>query len=296
MNTRRSPPVTTPSGGFFGALAGVRYTFLHETDIARLTMDLSDLDKSRLPQHVAIIMDGNGRWAKDRGKSRIEGHRRGKTSVRVIVETSRKIGIPYLSLYAFSTENWFRPRDEVHALMGLLEHYLAAEQAKMMRYGIRLLAIGDRSRLPGSVRRTLERVIDLTRGNKRMTVILALSYSGRNEIVRMVKRLASEVREGKYNPEEIDEKIIAAYLDTPEVPDPDLLIRTSGELRISNFYLWQIAYSELYVTPTLWPDFREQEYLQALIEFQRRRRRFGRTDEQVMDPAPPSLEASGIKS
>jgi undecaprenyl diphosphate synthase len=259
-------------------------------------MDLSGLDKSRLPQHVAIIMDGNGRWAKERGKSRIEGHRRGKTSVRVIVEMSRKIGIPFLSLYAFSTENWLRPQDEVHALMGLLEHYLAVEQAKMMRYGIRLLAVGDRSRLPVSVRSTLERVIDLTRDNNRMTVILALSYSGRNEIVRMVQRVASEVLEGKCDPEAIDEKIISARMDTPDVPDPDLLIRTSGELRISNFYLWQIAYSELYVTPTLWPDFREKEYLQALIEFQRRRRRFGRTDEQVVDPTPSTLEASGIKS
>ena len=259
-------------------------------------MDLSGLDKSRLPQHVAIIMDGNGRWAKERGKSRIEGHRRGKTSVRVIVEMSRKIGIPFLSLYAFSTENWLRPQDEVHALMGLLEHYLAVEQAKMMRYGIRLLAVGDRSRLPVSVRSTLERVIDLTRDNNRMTVILALSYSGRNEIVRMVQRVASEVLERKCDPEAIDEKVISARMDTPDVPDPDLLIRTSGELRISNFYLWQIAYSELYVTPTLWPDFREKEYLQALIEFQRRRRRFGRTDEQVVDPAPSTLEASGIKS
>jgi undecaprenyl diphosphate synthase len=278
------------------ALSVCATRFIHETDLARLTMDLSSLDKSRLPQHVAIIMDGNGRWAKERGKSRIEGHRRGKTSVRVIVEMSRRIGIPFLSLYAFSTENWLRPQDEVHALMGLLEHYLVAEQAKMMRYSIRLLTIGDRSRLPMSVRRTLERVIELTRDNKRMTVILALSYSGRNEIVRMVKQLASEVREGEVDPVEIDEKIIAAHMDTPDVPDPDLLIRTSGELRISNFYLWQIAYSELYVTSTLWPDFREKEYLQALIEFQRRRRRFGRTDEQIMDPALSSLEASGIKS
>ena len=259
-------------------------------------MDLSGLDKSRLPHHVAIIMDGNGRWAKERGKSRIEGHRRGKTSVRAIVEMSRKLGIPFLSLYAFSTENWLRPRDEVHALMGLLEHYLAAERAKMMRYSIRLLAVGDKDRLPLGVRRTLEDVIELTRHNKRMTVILALSYSGRDEIVRMVKRIASEVREGKSGPEEIDERMISARMDTPGVPDPDLLIRTSGELRISNFYLWQIAYSEIYVTSTLWPDFREKEYLQALLEFQRRRRRFGRTDEQVMVPARPSLEASGIKS
>jgi undecaprenyl diphosphate synthase len=256
-------------------------------------MDLTGLDKSRLPRHVAVIMDGNGRWAKLRNKSRIEGHRRGKTSVRVIVEMSRKIGIPFLSLYAFSTENWLRPHDEVYALMGLLEHYLVAEQPKMMRYGIRLLAVGDRDRLPETVRRTLERVIDLTRDNGRMTVVLALSYSGRDEILRMVRQIGCEVRAGKSDPTQIDEKTIAAHLDTPGVPDPDLLIRTSGELRLSNFYLWQVAYTELYVTPTLWPDFREPEYLQALLEFQRRRRRFGRTDEQLTDDGEVSSKASG---
>jgi undecaprenyl diphosphate synthase len=259
-------------------------------------MELNGLDKNRLPRHVAIIMDGNGRWAKLRGKSRIEGHRRGKTSVRVIVEMSRKIGIPFLSLYAFSTENWLRPENEVHALMGLLEHYLAAEQAKMMRYGIRLLAVGDRDRLPERVRQTLEQVIDLTHDNKRMTVILALSYSGRDEIVRMTRKVAREIRDGTLDPEAIDERTLSARLDTPGVPDPDLLIRTSGEMRISNFYLWQIAYSELYLTRTLWPDFREQEYLEALIEYQHRRRRFGRTDEQLMGPLPSSLEAGGSKS
>ncbi len=259
-------------------------------------MDFDGLDKNRLPQHVAIIMDGNGRWAKLRGKSRIEGHRRGKTSVRVIVEMSRKIGIPVLSLYAFSTENWLRPQDEVHALMGLLEHYLAAEQVKMMRYGIRLLAIGDRDRLPQRVRRTLEQVIELTRNNTRMTVILALSYSGRDEIVRMARKVAREVRDGILDIDAIDERAVSARLDTPEVPEPDLLIRTSGELRISNFYLWQIAYSEIYVTRTLWPDFREREYLEALIEYQHRRRRFGRTDEQLIEPVPLSLEAGGSKS
>lgn len=259
-------------------------------------MELNGLDRNRLPRHVAIIMDGNGRWAKLRGKSRIEGHRRGKTSVRVIVEMSRKIGIPFLSLYAFSTENWLRPQDEVHALMGLLEHYLAAEQAKMMRHGIRLLAVGDRDRLPERVRQTLEQVILLTRDNKRMTVILALSYSGRDEIVRMTRKLAREIRDGTLEPEAIDERTVSVRLDTPDIPDPDLLIRTSGELRISNFYLWQIAYSELYLTRTLWPDFREKEYLQALIEYQHRRRRFGRTDEQLIDPVPPSLEAGGSKS
>ena len=260
-------------------------------------MELNGLDKTRLPQHVAIIMDGNGRWATARGKSRIEGHRRGKTSVRVIVEMSRKIGIRFLSLYAFSTENWFRPDAEVGALMALLEHYLAAEQAKMMRYGIRLLAVGDRSRLPANVRAALEKVIELTRDNQRMTVVLALSYSGRDDIVRMVKSLAQEVRERKRDPETIDAQTIAGRLDTAGIPDPDLLIRTSGEMRISNFFLWQIAYSEMYVTPTLWPEFREKEYLQALLEYQRRRRRFGRTDEQLEEPAEPSsVEAGGRQS
>lgn len=262
----------------------------------KATMELDGLDKSRLPEHVAIIMDGNGRWAKLRGKSRIEGHRRGKTSVRVIVEMSRKIGIRYLSLYAFSTENWFRPHDEVDALMGLLEHYLAVEQAKMMRYGIRLTAVGDRSRLPRNVRSILEKVIELTRDNQRMTVILALSYSGRDEIVRLIQQIAREARAQDLDPDQIDEESVAARLDTNGVPDPDLLIRTSGEMRISNFYLWQIAYSELYVTPTLWPDFREREYLQALLDYQRRRRRFGRTDEQLKDIVSRSVEAGGRRS
>ena len=176
--------------------------------------------------------------------------------------------------------------------MGLLEHYLAAEQAKMMRYGIRLLAIGDRSRLPANVRTILEKVIGETRENQRMTVILALSYSGRDEIVRMAKELAIQARDRKIDPENIDEQTIAAHLDTCGIPDPDLLIRTSGEMRISNFYLWQVAYSELYMTPTLWPDFREREYLQALLDYQRRRRRFGRTDEQIED-STPRLGAGG---
>ena len=259
-------------------------------------MELDGLDKARLPQHVAIIMDGNGRWATARGKSRIEGHRRGKTSVRVIVEMSRKIGIRYLSLYAFSTENWFRPDSEVDALMGLLEHYLAAEQVKMMRYGIRLLAVGDRDRLPPNVRRALENVIELTRDNRRMTVVLALSYSGRDEILRMVKKLAEEVHERRRDPQLIDQQTIADHLDTAGIPDPDLLIRTSGEMRLSNFFLWQIAYSELYVTPTLWPEFREKEYLQALLEYQRRRRRFGRTDEQIAELADAVVEAGERQS
>jgi undecaprenyl diphosphate synthase len=259
-------------------------------------MELDGLDKARLPRHVAIIMDGNGRWAKLRGKSRIEGHRRGKTSVRVIVEMSRKLGIRYLSLYAFSIENWFRPHDEVDALMGLLEQYLAGERAKMMRYGIRLVAVGDRSRLPQGVKAALEETIELTRNNQRMTVILALSYSGRDEIVRMTRRLARQARDRCLDPDTIDERTVAAHLDSGDLPDPDLLIRTSGEMRLSNFYLWQIAYSELYVTPTLWPDFRESEYLQALLAYQRRRRRFGRTDEQLTEPITLPARADGRQS
>ncbi len=204
--------------------------------------------------------------------------------MRAIVEMSRKLGIPYLSLYAFSTENWLRPKEEVHALMGLLEHYLAVEQPKMMRHGIRLLAIGDKSRLPGAVLRTLGHAVHATRHNTGMTVVLALSYSGRDDIARMVQGIARKVREGACAVEDIDEEMISAHMETKSIPDPDLLIRTSGEMRISNFFLWQIPYTELYLTPTLWPDFREAEYLEALLEFQRRRRRFGRTDEQIGEP------------
>jgi undecaprenyl diphosphate synthase len=200
---------------------------------------------------------------------------------------SRKLGIPYISLYAFSTENWLRPKDEVHALMGLLEHYLTVEQPKMMRHGIRLLAIGDKGRLPAPVLQTLEHAMKATRYNKGMTVLLALSYSGRDDIVRMVQSIALKVKEGACDVGDINEEIISAHMETGSIPDPDLLIRTSGEMRISNFFLWQIPYTELYITPTLWPDFREAEYLQALLEFQRRRRRFGRTDEQVAQPLRP---------
>jgi undecaprenyl diphosphate synthase len=207
---------------------------------------------------------------------------------------SRRLGIPYLSLYAFSNENWLRPKEEVHALMGLLEHYLTVEQPKMMRHGIRLLAIGDKARLPSQVLKTLEHVVRVTQKNTGMTVLLALSYSGRSDIVRMVQSIARKVREGICDVEDIDEEIISFHMDTRSVPDPDLLIRTSGEMRISNFFLWQIPYTELYVTPTLWPDFREMEYLQALMEFQRRRRRFGQTDEQIASP-PPLAKTGGQK-
>ena len=245
-------------------------------------MNPKGLDMSRLPRHVAIIMDGNGRWARLKGRSRIEGHRRGRTSVRAVVDVSRSLGIPYLSLYAFSTENWQRPRAEVGALMGLLEHYLCDERERMMKNEVRLLAIGDRDRLPRSVRKVLDQTIEMTKDNAKITVTLALSYSGRHDIVKMVRGIAKKVREGSCQPEDIDETMISAYTETGTIPDPDFLIRTSGEMRISNFFLWQIPYTELYVTPTLWPDFRQQQYIQALIEFQRRQRRFGKTDEQAI--------------
>ena len=244
-------------------------------------MDLHGLEKNRLPTHVAIIMDGNGRWARLRGKSRLEGHREGTASVRVIVELSRDLGIRYLSLYAFSSENWNRPHDEVEGLMALLETYLEDEQERMMREGVRLMAIGDHTRLPDSVRRMLDRNIHLTRNNTKITVLLALSYSGRADIVQTVRDIARKVKEGQYDLAEIDESLVAANTQSGLVPDPDLLIRTSGEMRISNFFLWQIPYTELYFTPTLWPDFSERQYIEALLEFQRRKRRFGKTDEQL---------------
>ena len=240
------------------------------------SLDTSSLDLERLPQHVAVIMDGNGRWAQRRGLTRIEGHKRGKDSVRAIVETSRRIGIPYLSLFAFSTENWQRPRREVDALMSLLRRYLRSELHRMMKNDVRLVAIGDLSRLPDIVRREMEATIEATQNNRRLTVGLCVSYGGREDIVQAARTLAREVQAGRLKPEEIDEQAIARCLGTSGLPDPDLLIRTSGEMRVSNFHLWQIAYTEIYVTETLWPDFREREFLGALAEYQRRDRRFGR--------------------
>jgi len=234
------------------------------------------LDRERLPRHVAIIMDGNGRWAQRRGLSRIEGHKRGKDSVRAVVETAREIGIEYLSLYAFSSENWSRPRNEVDALMRLLRRYLRSELRKMMEHGIRLLAVGDVSRLPPVLQRDLAADIEATKDNTGMTVILAVSYGARADITRATRAIARECAAGRLDPDRIDETMLSRYLSPAGIPDPDLLIRTSGEMRVSNFYLWQIAYSEIYVTDTLWPDFRERQFLQALAEYQGRERRFGR--------------------
>ncbi len=241
----------------------------------------SDLDLQRLPRHVAIIMDGNGRWAQQRGFSRVEGHKRGKDSVRAVVETSRRLGIEYLSLFAFSTENWNRPKREVDALMGLLRRYLRTELRKMMKNGIRLLAIGDISRLPVTLQGELRATIEATKTNRRMTVVLAVSYGGREEIVQAARAVARDARSGRLDPDAVDETLFGGYLHTTGIPDPDLLIRTSGEMRISNFFLWQSAYSEIYVTNTLWPDFREPQFLEALAHYQQRERRFGRVTEQV---------------
>ncbi len=239
------------------------------------------LDLERLPEHVAIIMDGNGRWARQRGLSRIEGHKRGKDSVRAVVETSRRLGIKYLSLFAFSTENWSRPRREVNALMGLLRRYLRTELRKMMENEIRLLVIGDVKRLPERLQEDLAATVEATRNNQRMTVVLAVSYSGREDIVQATRALARDIRLGRLKPEGVDESTFGSYLSTAGIPDPDLLIRTSGEMRISNFFLWQTAYTEIYVTETLWPDFREPQFLEALEEYQQRERRFGRVTDRV---------------
>jgi undecaprenyl diphosphate synthase len=233
-----------------------------------------------LPRHLAIIMDGNGRWAKERSLSRIEGHRAGAESVRVIVRSCRKIGIPVLTLYAFSKENWQRPSREVQALWQLLSRYLKSELREMMENSIRLNAIGDIQELPKRVHRLLVDTMEKTRANRDMILNLALSYSGRSEIVRAAQKLAATCMAKELQPGEIDEVLFAKNLYTAGMPDPDLLIRTSGEQRISNFLLWQMAYTELYVSPVYWPDFREPELMEALADYQRRERRFGKTGEQ----------------
>lgn len=237
----------------------------------------TDLNPEKLPSHVAIIMDGNGRWAKKRLINRIKGHEKGSEAVRTIVRTCREIGIPILTLYAFSTENWQRPKSEVTALMSLLKKFLESEKTEMLDNNIRLNAIGQTERLPEDVRKTLYKTMDLTKKNDGLRLNLALSYGGRSEILRMVKQIAKKVRDGHIDPDLITSELISEHLYTADMPDPDLLIRTSGEVRISNFLLWQIAYTEIYITDTLWPDFGKDEFVQILKDYQRRERRFGRT-------------------
>ncbi|MGD9123452.1 MAG: isoprenyl transferase [Desulfarculaceae bacterium] len=236
-----------------------------------------------LPDHVAIIMDGNGRWAKERGWRRVRGHEEGAESVRVVVRTCRKLGISALTLYAFSEENWSRPRAEIKALMTLLERFLRSERQEMLENGIRLNTIGETSRLPGSTQSLLKQIIDDTAAGDKMVLTLALSYGGRQEIVRAARRLCSDAAAGRLSPEAVDEQALAGHLYTAGLPDPDLLIRTSGELRTSNFLLWQMAYTEFYFTNTFWPDFRKPELMEALWAFSHRQRRFGKTGDQLRD-------------
>jgi undecaprenyl diphosphate synthase len=230
------------------------------------------IDPSRIPRHVAVIMDGNGRWAKQRNMSRIEGHKAASESVRAVVEAAARLGVRVLTLYAFSTENWKRPKSEVTRLWGFLRDYLRKEGRILMENDLRLKVIGERGGIPRLVMKEIERMENETLANKRMTVVLALNYSGRSEIIRAVRKI---IRKGYPDPGAFDEAAFAASLDTESLPDPDLLIRTSGEMRISNFLLWQIAYAEFWITPVLWPDFRAKHLFQALIDYQKRERRFG---------------------
>ncbi len=245
-------------------------------------MSLSEqIDKNRMPQHVAIIMDGNGRWAKAHGMERNYGHQEGVTSVRKIVEAARKINLKYLTLYTFSTENWNRPEEEIHALMSLLVTAIHRETPDLMKNNVRLMAIGNLNRLPENARKTLDDCIKQTSKNTGTTVVLALSYSARWEITEAAKQIASEVANGTLTLDEITENKISACLTTNNIPDPDLLIRTGGEKRISNFLLWQISYAELYFTDIFWPEFREEELYDAILYYQQRERRFGKTSEQL---------------
>ena len=245
-------------------------------------MDLLESIQSKpLPKHIAIIMDGNGRWAKQRGKLRTFGHENGAKSVKAVVETSAEIGIKNLTLYAFSTENWKRPKIEVQTLMKLLISSIRKEMASLHKNNIKLSAIGTLSTLPANVHKELMEVIEKTKNNNRMTLTIALSYGSREELINTIKEISIKVKNNIISPEKIDESIINEHLYTQDLPDVDLLIRTSGEQRISNFLLWQIAYAELYFTDILWPDFKKQDLYNAIIEYQKRERRFGKTSEQL---------------
>lgn len=235
----------------------------------------------RIPRHVAIIMDGNGRWAKRQGMARMFGHRQGVETVHRITEVAAELGIAYLTLYAFSTENWNRPKEEVDALMSLLVDTIAKETPTLMKNNIQLLTIGDLGRLPENAQKKFRACMAETSGNTGLRLVIALSYSSRWEIIQALRNIAHDVQQGKILVEDINEEVISASMTTSQMPDPDLLIRTSGELRISNFLLWQLAYTELYFTDCLWPEFTEEEFYRAIIDYQHRERRFGKTSEQV---------------
>lgn len=240
-----------------------------------------DIDYNRLPEHIAITMDGNGRWAKQRGGIRLLGHQKGVSTVNDIVTAAAEIGIKYLTLYTFSTENWDRPKDEVKGLMNLLINAAEKNLDKLVKNNVRLVTIGDFSSLPQQVQESLQSAITKTASNTGLTLVLAISYSARWEINEMVKSIATQCVNGKLKIDDITNDIISNNLSTKEIPDPELLIRTSGEYRISNFLLWQIAYTELYFTNVLWPDFTKEEFYKAIIDFQNRKRRFGKTDDQI---------------
>ena len=238
------------------------------------------IDPTRIPAHVAVIMDGNGRWAKQRGQARSLGHQAGAKSVHVIAETAARLGVKFLTLYTFSTENWNRPADEVAALMGLLMDSL--EEETFMKNNISFRIIGDTAKLPDNVRERLQQCIERTSRNTGMCLVLALSYSSRWELTDTLRRIAAEVERGELRAEDIDEAVIGRHLATHFMPDPDLLIRTGGEIRLSNYLLWQCAYSELYFGTTFWPDFGEEEFCKAICDYQQRERRFGKTSEQIL--------------
>ncbi len=265
---------------------GVKNALAGKTQPADLTMDDAEAQAALkasgpIPQHIAIIMDGNGRWAARRGEMRVSGHNAGVQSVRDTVEACAQLGVRYLTLYAFSTENWRRPKSEVSALMQLLIQALRKETKTLHENDIKLNAIGNIFALPPNVRQELEESMELTRHNRRMTLSLALSYSGRWEIMQATKRIAEDVKAGRLAPDDITDEVFERYLATYGMPHPDLLIRTSGEFRISNFLLWQLAYTEIHITDCYWPDFRRHKLYEAIRDFQRRERRFGMTSEQL---------------
>ncbi|MEL7219873.1 MAG: isoprenyl transferase [Bacteroidota bacterium] len=239
------------------------------------------IDETRLPQHIAVIMDGNGRWAKEKGQARVFGHRNGVKSVREVTEAAAEIGIKYLTLYAFSTENWSRPKLEVSALMRLLVETVYQETNTLMENNIRLQAIGEIDKLPKATYEALVEAMENTKDNTRMTLVLALNYSGRWDITQAAQRMAADARKGQLHETEIDADQIRQYLSTRDMPDPEFLIRTSGESRISNFLLWELAYAELYFSSVYWPDFRKNNFYEAIVNFQQRERRFGNISEQI---------------
>jgi len=247
-------------------------------------MSMHELDRNKLPNHIAIIMDGNGRWAKKRLLNRVSGHQKGANAVREVVRASRELGIKVLTLYAFSVENWGRPAVEVKALMSLLRKYITNELDNLLTNDIRLTSIGDLESLPKEVYTALTDSMKKTESCKGMLLNLALSYGGRDDILNAVRKILNDYDLKRIRPENIKEEVFSNYLFTAGIPDPDLLIRTSGEYRISNFLLWQIAYTEIYITDTLWPDFKKEDLIKAIVAFQSRERRFGLTSEQIRDP------------